>query len=122
MIAGDHLLPGITPAVGLYPEARPDPLGDYLQSLERTVRLSPRLALPGHGEPIGEPVTRAQELIEHHRNRLDATAALEVRQPGALAVTHPGHLREDDANVALDQIMAACTTWAARRPRGAGRY
>jgi len=34
LIAGDHLLRRITPAVGLYPESRPDPLGDYLTSLE----------------------------------------------------------------------------------------
>jgi glyoxylase-like metal-dependent hydrolase (beta-lactamase superfamily II) len=75
MIAGDHLLPGITPAVGLYPEARPDPLGDYLRSLERTVELAPRLALPGHGEPIADPPSRACELVEHHRRRLDETVA-----------------------------------------------
>jgi glyoxylase-like metal-dependent hydrolase (beta-lactamase superfamily II) len=28
LIAGDHLLRKISPAVGLYPESRPDPLGD----------------------------------------------------------------------------------------------
>ena len=33
LIGGDHLLQRITPAVGLYPESRPDPLGDYLRSL-----------------------------------------------------------------------------------------
>jgi glyoxylase-like metal-dependent hydrolase (beta-lactamase superfamily II) len=81
MIAGDHLLPGITPAVGLYPEARPDPLGDYLQSLERTIELAPRLALPGHGELIGDPAGRARELVEHHRERLDATVAALGHRP-----------------------------------------
>ena len=35
--------------------AGPDPLGDYLDSLERTIELAPRLALPGHGEPIARP-------------------------------------------------------------------
>jgi glyoxylase-like metal-dependent hydrolase (beta-lactamase superfamily II) len=75
MIAGDHLLSRITPAIGLYPEARPDPLGDYLDSLRRTFELAPRLALPGHGEPISDPPGRARELIEHHRQRLDETAA-----------------------------------------------
>jgi glyoxylase-like metal-dependent hydrolase (beta-lactamase superfamily II) len=76
LIAGDHLLPKISPTVGLYPEARPDPLGDYLSSLERTVELAPRLALPGHGEPIHDPAGRAEELIDHHRRRLDETRAL----------------------------------------------
>jgi glyoxylase-like metal-dependent hydrolase (beta-lactamase superfamily II) len=74
-VAGDHVLPTISPAVGLYPDSRPDPLGDYLESLERTAALDLRLALPGHGEPIEDPSARCLELIEHHRRRLDDTAA-----------------------------------------------
>ena len=60
---------------GARPESRPDPLGDFLTALERTIALEPTLALPGHGDPIEDPVGRARELIEHHRERLDATAA-----------------------------------------------
>ena len=75
LVAGDHLLGAITPTVGLYPDSRPDPLGDYLASLERTIELAPRLALPGHGEPIADPVKRAREIVEHHHRRLDETAA-----------------------------------------------
>jgi glyoxylase-like metal-dependent hydrolase (beta-lactamase superfamily II) len=80
LVAGDHLLPTITPAVGLYPESRPDPLGDYLASLGRTAQLGIRLALPGHGEPIRDPAARAQEIVAHHDRRLDETeAALDSR-------------------------------------------
>jgi len=75
LISGDHLLRAISPAVGLYPESRPDPLGDYLASLERTVELAPRVVYPGHGEPIDNGAERARELIAHHRERLDETAA-----------------------------------------------
>jgi glyoxylase-like metal-dependent hydrolase (beta-lactamase superfamily II) len=75
LLAGDHLLPDISPTVGRYADGRPDPLGAYLASLERTVELDPKLALPGHGEPILDPAGRARELIAHHRDRLDATAA-----------------------------------------------
>jgi glyoxylase-like metal-dependent hydrolase (beta-lactamase superfamily II) len=75
LVAADHLLGQITPTVGLYPESRPDPLGDYLASLRRTVELAPRLALPGHGAPIEDPVGRAREIMEHHRRRLAETAA-----------------------------------------------
>ena len=74
LVAGDHLLPTITPAVGLYPDSRPDPLGDYLESLERIAALGLHLALPGHGEPMEDPRARAREIIEHHRERLDETA------------------------------------------------
>ena len=40
-IAGDTLLTPITPAIGLYPESRPDPLGDYLDTLGRLAELAP---------------------------------------------------------------------------------
>jgi glyoxylase-like metal-dependent hydrolase (beta-lactamase superfamily II) len=81
LVAGDHLLPQITPAVGLYPESRPDPLGDYLASLERTADLGLRLALPGHGEPIRDPAARAREIVAHHAARLDDTEAALGSQP-----------------------------------------
>ncbi|MCP9486043.1 MAG: MBL fold metallo-hydrolase [Gaiellaceae bacterium MAG52_C11] len=75
LISADHLLGRISPTVGLWPESRPDPLGDYIRSLERTIELAPRLALPGHGEPIVDPVGRAHALIEHHRERLGVAEA-----------------------------------------------
>jgi glyoxylase-like metal-dependent hydrolase (beta-lactamase superfamily II) len=81
LIAGDHLLGKISPAVGLYPESRPDPLGDYLTSLQRTIELAPRIVYPGHGEPIADPAARARELIEHHRVRLDETRAALTPEP-----------------------------------------
>jgi glyoxylase-like metal-dependent hydrolase (beta-lactamase superfamily II) len=81
LIGGDHLLQPITPAVGLYPESRPDPLGDYLASLERTIELAPRVVYPGHGEPIHDAPARARELIEHHRIRLDDHAAALSDEP-----------------------------------------
>jgi glyoxylase-like metal-dependent hydrolase (beta-lactamase superfamily II) len=88
LIGGDHLLRAISPAVGLYPESRPDPLGDYLASLERTIELGPRIVYPGHGEPLRDPAARAGELIEHHRARLDdAVAALSSRARTAYEIS-----------------------------------
>jgi glyoxylase-like metal-dependent hydrolase (beta-lactamase superfamily II) len=81
LVAGDHLLQQISPAVGLYPHSRPDPLGDYLSSLERTIALAPRVAYPGHGEPIHDPAGRSHELIAHHRQRLDETEAALSDEP-----------------------------------------
>ena len=75
LVAADHLLGRITPTVGLWPASRPDPLGDYLAALDRTIELDPRIALPGHGEPIDDPAGRARELQEHHRLRLEETVA-----------------------------------------------
>jgi glyoxylase-like metal-dependent hydrolase (beta-lactamase superfamily II) len=75
LIAADHLLDRITPTVGLWPASRPDPLGDFLAALDRTIELGPRVALAGHGEVIHDPPGRARELQEHHRVRLEETAA-----------------------------------------------
>lgn len=80
LVAGDHLLPGITPHVGLWPEGSSDPLADYLASLDRVVGLRPRLALPGHGDPIADPAGRAREIARHHAARLETVrAALDGR-------------------------------------------
>ncbi|MET0938336.1 MAG: MBL fold metallo-hydrolase, partial [Gaiellaceae bacterium] len=73
LVAGDALLGGITPNVGLWPASAPDPLSDYLGSLARIVELDPRLALPGHGERILDPAARAREISEHHDDRLTRT-------------------------------------------------
>jgi glyoxylase-like metal-dependent hydrolase (beta-lactamase superfamily II) len=81
LVTGDHLLGSITPTVGLYPESRPDPLGDYLASLERTIDLATDLALPGHGDPISDPAGRAREIIGHHHRRLDQTQAALASEP-----------------------------------------
>lgn len=61
--------------MGLWPASRADPLGDYLGALRRTIELAPRIALPGHGDPIEDPAGRARELIAHHRVRLEETVA-----------------------------------------------
>jgi glyoxylase-like metal-dependent hydrolase (beta-lactamase superfamily II) len=75
LVAGDHVLDPISPTVGLWPASRHDPLGDFLDALERTIDLAPRVALPGHGEPILDPAGRAHALIEHHHGRLARTEA-----------------------------------------------
>jgi glyoxylase-like metal-dependent hydrolase (beta-lactamase superfamily II) len=80
LIAGDTILAGITPAIGLYPESRPDPLGDYFETLDRIEELAPRVAYTGHKDVIGDPAARAREIRAHHHERLDrAQAALDGR-------------------------------------------
>lgn len=73
LIAGDALLATISPNVGLYPDARPDPLGDYFTSLERIGQLAPRVAFGGHGPTMEDPAARVHELVAHHRERLEVT-------------------------------------------------
>ena len=81
LVAADHLLDRISPTVGLWPQSRPDPLGDYLGALDETIALEPSLAVAGHGEPIADPCGRARQLLAHHRERLEATAAALSAEP-----------------------------------------
>jgi glyoxylase-like metal-dependent hydrolase (beta-lactamase superfamily II) len=73
LIAGDAILGAITPAIGLYPDARPNPLDDYLGSLRRIAELAPRIAYAGHGKPIDDPPARAEAIVAHHDRRLAQT-------------------------------------------------
>lgn len=75
LFAGDHVLPRITPSIGLEVVRRPDPLGDYLDSLELVRNRPDAVLLPAHG-PVGMRVhERVDELLAHHGKRLDATLA-----------------------------------------------
>jgi glyoxylase-like metal-dependent hydrolase (beta-lactamase superfamily II) len=77
LIAGDTLLTPITPAIGLYPESRPDPLGDYTETLGQLAALAPRISYGGHGREVTEPAARCAEILAHHDDRLArAEAAL----------------------------------------------
>ncbi|BDP42077.1 MBL fold hydrolase [Deinococcus aetherius] len=72
LIAGDAILPRISPNVGLYAYTRPDPLGDYLQTLGKLEALNPARAVVGHHGPVMEGVqARARQLRGHHHERLD---------------------------------------------------
>lgn len=75
LIAGDTILGGITPAIGLYPNSRPDPLGDYLETLDRLEAMQLDLALSGHKQRLRDPSVRARQIRAHHAERLRATEA-----------------------------------------------
>lgn len=108
LIAADHLLARITPTVGLWPASRPDPLGDYLDALERTIELAPAVAYGGHGDTVTDPVGRAHELIAHHDERLRFTAAALGREPRTgYEVSYP--LFGDDLRPAARRFAVAET-------------
>jgi glyoxylase-like metal-dependent hydrolase (beta-lactamase superfamily II) len=70
LFAGDHVLPHITPSIGLEPEPSPDGLRAYLGAL-RLVRAMPdMLLLPAHGPAGGRTHPRIDELLAHHAQRL----------------------------------------------------
>ncbi len=80
LFSGDHLLPRITPHIGLYEDPDDatvtDPLGDYLDSLERIGRLEPAEVLPAHQHPFADAPARVRELLDHHEERLTGLLSL----------------------------------------------
>jgi len=69
LFVGDHLLPKITPHVGVYPNGPENPLGDFLNSHEKVKRLDAHLVGPAHGGAYEDHRRRASQLIDFHRVR-----------------------------------------------------
>jgi len=69
LFSGDHILPTITPHVGLHPQSSSNPLSDYLDSLNRLKQLDVKLVLPGHEHPFTTFKPRIEEIIQHHKQR-----------------------------------------------------
>lgn len=112
-LAGDHILPGITPNIGLYPHARPDPLRDYLGAIQRVRDLPARVVLPGHGRPFATLAERVAALRAHHEERSAAVLGVVHQHPAgisgyALATLIFGdRLRTpDDRRFALVEMLA----------------
>ncbi|WP_016906693.1 MBL fold metallo-hydrolase [Streptomyces xiaopingdaonensis] len=84
LFSGDHLLPTVSPHIGLYEDPEDDsvdPLGDYLDSLERVDRLRPAEVLPAHQYAFTDSRGRVAELLSHHGERLEEMYALLAEGP-----------------------------------------
>ncbi|MDA8274016.1 MAG: MBL fold metallo-hydrolase [Actinomycetota bacterium] len=123
MIAGDHVLPTITPHVSGI-GCGPDPLRQYLDALDRVTRFDVDLVLPAHGHPFADLAGRTDQIVRHHQRRLgrlreiaasEGPATVEVftrslfgaGRGGLLAESevfaHLEHLRHDGAAVVRRQ-------------------
>jgi glyoxylase-like metal-dependent hydrolase (beta-lactamase superfamily II) len=72
-IAGDQVLPKITPNVSLWPgRDDPDPLGSFLASADKIERAVPDsvLVLPSHNLPFRRLHNRLRQLRAHHEERM----------------------------------------------------
>lgn len=71
LLSGDHVLPTITPHIsGMSPE--PDSLAQFFAALRRVAAVEGvTRVLPAHGNPFEDLPGRVDEIIDHHRDRLD---------------------------------------------------
>ena len=76
LIAGDQVLPRISPNISLgVTEPGADPLGEWLASIDRLMRLpAGLLVLPGHGDPFTGLHGRLAAMAAEHHERLDTLA------------------------------------------------
>ncbi|RNL81253.1 MBL fold metallo-hydrolase [Nocardioides marmorisolisilvae] len=117
LFAGDHVLPTITPSVGFEPRWVEQPLRDFMDSLVKVRDLPDLMLLPAHGPVAPSSHARVDELLEHHRVRLDqcraavaggAVTAWDVA--GELGWTR--HERRRDELGPFDAVLAAFETLA----------
>lgn len=75
LFTGDHVLPRVTPAIGLELEPEASPLTHYLASLQILLDRPDAAMLPAHGPVSASVQERASELLAHHADRFDAVRA-----------------------------------------------
>jgi glyoxylase-like metal-dependent hydrolase (beta-lactamase superfamily II) len=71
MLSGDHVLPRITPNISFHPQAGPNPLGDYLASLDRVAAYDTEEVLPAHEYRFFDLPARVAQLRAHHQARFE---------------------------------------------------
>ena len=71
LFSGDHILVGITPHISPSHLTSYDQLAQYLNALRKVQYLDVGLVLPAHERPFDHLSRRVDELLEHHRGRLE---------------------------------------------------
>jgi glyoxylase-like metal-dependent hydrolase (beta-lactamase superfamily II) len=94
LVVGDTVLGRITPHIGWMPggsgpspDPEPsDPLGQFLDSLDKVASLEPSFVLPGHGRPFERGAERARSISAHHDLRLRKCLEILIRKGSANAM------------------------------------
>ena len=117
LLAGDHVLPTITPSIGFEPVLSDDPLGAFLRSLALVRARPDALLLPAHGPVAPSVHARVDELVAHHGRRLDeADAAVgqgaSTAAEAAAVLRWTRHERHFDELDRFNQVLAVFETAA----------
>lgn len=119
LFSGDHLLPKISPNIGLHPQSGANPLADYLASLDRIARLDVTQVLPAHGDPFADHRGRVAAIVQHHKERKDALVRLASSGPAQsgwelAALLFRGIMERNvfQQRLALQETLAHCQSLA----------
>lgn len=120
VIAGDQLLPGISPNLGVYAtEPGANPVAEWLESCDRFAALAEdrHLVLPGHKLPYTGLPARLVQLAENHRTALDRLAASLAERPRTAAdcfdLLYRRRIGEGEYGLALAEAIAHVNALAA---------
>ena len=83
LLTGDHVLPRITPNIAMHVQQRENPLADFLDALAAVRDLDVDEVLPAHEWRFRGLAARADQLRDHHRQRLRQIRELLATRPGA---------------------------------------
>lgn len=84
-------------------------LARYLETLERTKALGPRVIFPGHGPPVTDPAARIDALLRHRERReMEVLAALSegMATPGEMAQRIYRGMEERVIQIGTTMVMA----------------
>ncbi len=85
LLAGDHVLPSITPHIAMSRADRHgDPLGDFLESLRKVDTPDVHTVLPAHEHRFEHLHARVEEITAHHHHHLAEIDALLAEGPTSL--------------------------------------
>ncbi|WP_174733348.1 MBL fold metallo-hydrolase [Mesobacillus harenae] len=69
LFSTDHILPKITPNISYHFYGEPNPLENYMQSLQSYKKLEAEHVIPSHGNPFTNANKRIDEILNHHEER-----------------------------------------------------
>jgi glyoxylase-like metal-dependent hydrolase (beta-lactamase superfamily II) len=115
LLAGDHVLPSITPHISGSGEG--DALRSYLATLDLVAALpGVRQGLPAHGHPFADVPGRVDAIKEHHFERMEKlrSASLAIGPAGVVGLSHElfperhwGVMAESETFAHLEHLRAA---------------
>jgi glyoxylase-like metal-dependent hydrolase (beta-lactamase superfamily II) len=86
MFLGDHVLFDITPNITMRISPA-NPVREYMKSLIKIKSFAVKLALPAHRENTGTLSGRVEELLAHHKQRLEELCTIVAANPGISGYT-----------------------------------
>ena len=85
LLSGDHVLPSITPHISISRRDRGgDPLGDFLESLQKVAVLDADEVLPAHRHRFGDLAQRVDDITRHHLDHLVHVESILADGPASL--------------------------------------